>query len=78
MHHGKRRSTIPALAAALFATAVPMFAEYAGRPIEIVSPVPAGGHTDAVARAFAESARKDVPPQTMPTQFSSSCGPGSA
>ncbi|MCW5294976.1 hypothetical protein D5044_19180 [Verminephrobacter eiseniae] len=78
MHHGKRRSIIPALAAALFATAAPVFAEYAGRPIEIVSPVPAGGNTDAVARAFAESARKDVPQQTMPTQSSSSCGPGAA
>jgi tripartite-type tricarboxylate transporter receptor subunit TctC len=64
MHHGKRNFIGLTLASALFASAgLAGAADYPERPIELVVPVSAGGGTDAVARAFAESARMYLPQQ---------------
>lgn len=55
-----RRQVIGTLAAAL---AAPAFAQsgYPNRPIELIVPAGAGGGTDALARAFADAARKHLP-----------------
>lgn len=55
-----RRQLLGASAAAL---ALPVTAEpgYPNRPIELIVPAGAGGGTDALARAFADSARKHLP-----------------
>ena len=55
-----RRQVVGTLAAAL---AAPAFAQsgYPNRPIELVVPAGAGGGTDALARAFADAARKHLP-----------------
>lgn len=55
-----RRQAVSTLAALL---AAPAFAQsgYPSRPIELIVPAGAGGGTDALARAFAEAARKHLP-----------------
>jgi len=55
-----RRQAVTTLAALL---AAPAFAQsgYPNRPIELIVPAGAGGGTDALARAFAEAARKHLP-----------------
>lgn len=61
--HPNRRQVVGQLAAAL---ALPAFAQsnpsgYPNRPIELIVPAGAGGGTDALARAFADAARKHLP-----------------
>lgn len=55
-----RRHVVGSLAAML---AAPSFAQsgYPSRPIELIVPAGAGGGTDALARAFADAARKHLP-----------------
>ncbi len=57
-----RRSALAAIASV--GAALPSAsraADYPGRPVELVVPASAGGGTDAVARAFADAARRHSP-----------------
>ena len=54
-----RRDFLKTTAAAAATIAVPAFAQaYPSRPVRLICPWPAGGSTDVVMRAFAESAAK--------------------
>jgi tripartite-type tricarboxylate transporter receptor subunit TctC len=66
-HPVKRRPALGLLAASLLG-ALPLVhaADFPTHPIELIVPYQAGGGTDALARAFAESARKHLPqPMTV-------------
>ena len=62
-----RRSEFIALASSAAAASLGLgagaarAAEYPTRPVELVVPASAGGGTDAVARAFAEAAKRHSP-----------------
>ncbi|WP_119154096.1 tripartite tricarboxylate transporter substrate binding protein [Caldimonas tepidiphila] len=74
-----RRTTLLAAAGfgALALLHAPLAAaqDYPARTIELVVPYPAGGGTDAVARAFAESLKKHLP---QPVVISNKTGAGGA
>lgn len=55
-----RRQVVGTLAASLVAPALAQ-SGYPSRPIELIVPAGAGGGTDALARAFADAARKHLP-----------------
>lgn len=69
MHHPdrSRRRFVQAALAAPAAIALPAFAQsaYPTRPIKLICPWPAGGSTDAVLRALAESASKTLGQQIV-------------
>jgi tripartite-type tricarboxylate transporter receptor subunit TctC len=57
-----RRQVLQGLAAMLLPTSFAAFAEdYPTKPVELVVPASAGGGTDALARSFAELAKKNFP-----------------
>jgi tripartite-type tricarboxylate transporter receptor subunit TctC len=61
LHHLRRRGFVQAALASSAAAAFPSLAQspaYPTRPIKLICPWPAGGATDAVMRAIAESAGK--------------------
>ena len=57
----RRRLVLACAALATAGLSAPAFAAYPERPVELVVPYTAGGGTDAVARAFADAARKHLP-----------------
>ncbi|MFL6718210.1 MAG: tripartite tricarboxylate transporter substrate-binding protein, partial [Burkholderiaceae bacterium] len=66
--HFTRRDFIKAAAAGAAAVAAPGLAQaqaYPSRPIKLLCPWPAGGSTDVVMRAFAESAGKALGTQMI-------------
>jgi len=60
-----RRHIVLAGAAALAAPALVRAQAFPSRPIRVICPWPAGGSTDAVIRAFAESAQKTLGQQIL-------------
>jgi tripartite-type tricarboxylate transporter receptor subunit TctC len=62
-----RRQIIASACAVAFggSAAAARASDYPGKPIELIVPVAAGGGTDIVGRAFAESAKKYLPQQPM-------------
>ncbi len=67
MHFNRRQIIASACAAALGsgASLARAASDYPSKPIELIVPVVAGGGTDIVGRAFAESAKKYLPQQPM-------------
>ena len=57
----RRRLVLACAALATAGLSAPAFAAYPERPVELVVHYTAGGGTDAVARAFADAARKHLP-----------------
>lgn len=61
-----RRTALAAVCALMLCSTAPTLAStYPSRPIELIVPVAAGGGTDIVGRAFANTAKNHLPQQSM-------------